>query len=102
MRNPALREKFSVGQIVDIPKRVAMQHTAKLTLPSRPILGRVLSMGNEMNGKRCHFTVTLNWIRGSMKVWEEWQLEQIHAATPNQYNRFETLPDYLQPQPAMA
>lgn len=96
LKNPELRDKFKAGDIVDIPRRIAYRYTSKLGVLRPPILGRVVSMGDRMMGKHYRFAVDICYIRGRIEVWEEWQLEEIHFAKPNQLNRFGTqLPDYL-------
>lgn len=87
MKNPELRSKFSVGQIVNIPTRIAYRHTSKLGVLRRPVLGRVVSMGDRQVDKHYRFAVDIRWVRGVMEVWEEWQMEDIHDAKPDQIQR---------------
>jgi len=87
LKNPELLTKFTVGQIVDIPRRVAHAHTTKMGVLPRPVMGRVVSAGPRMVGKHYRYAVDIRYIWGVMEVWEEWQLEAIHAATPDQIQR---------------
>jgi len=87
LKNPELRTKFEVGQIVDIPRRVAYAHSAKLGVLLRPVLGRVAYVGPRQVGKHYRFAVDISYLRGVMEVWEEWQLETIHMASPDQIQR---------------
>lgn len=87
MKNPELLTKFTVGQIVNIPRRVAYAHTSKMGVLPRPVLGRVRSLGPRQVGKHYRFAVDITYMWGVMEVWEEWQLETIHAATPDQIQR---------------
>lgn len=87
LKNPELRTKFTVGQIVDIPRRVAYRHTSKMGVLMRPVLGRVVSLGDRQVGKHYRFAVDIRYIWGVMEVWEEWQLEMIHPATADQIQR---------------
>ena len=98
MKNPELLTKFKVGQIVDIPRRVAYRHTNKLGVLMRPVLGRVVSAGPRMVGKHYRYAVDIRYIWGVMEVWEEWQLEAIHPATPDQIQRAENA-TYLKGEP---
>lgn len=98
MKNPELLTKFKVGQIVDIPRRVAYAHTNKMGVLPRPVLGRVLNFGPRQVGKHYRFAVDIAYMWGVMEVWEEWQLETIHAATPDQIQRAGERP-YLQSEP---
>jgi hypothetical protein len=96
LKNPELRDKFKAGDLVVLPRRVAYSHTAKLGCMRTPILGRVVSLGDRTMGKHYRFAVDINFARGRAEVWEEWQLEEIHFAKPNQLNPYGTqLPDYL-------
>jgi hypothetical protein len=98
LKNPEFLTKFTVGQIVDIPRRVAYRYTNKLGVLSRPVLGRVISAGPRQVGKHYRFAVDIRWLRGVMEVWEEWQLEVIHPATRDQLQRAANWP-YLQAEP---
>jgi len=87
LKNPELLTKFEVGQIVNIPRRIAYAHTSKMGVLPRPALGRVLSLGPRQVGKHYRFAVDIRFIWGTVEVWEEWQLEDIHASTPDQIQR---------------
>lgn len=97
LKDPELLTKFTVGQIVDIPRRVAYRHTNKLGVLMRPVLGRVISAGPRQVGKHYRFAVDIRYIRGVMEAWEEWQLEAIHPATKDQLQRAANW-TYLQPE----
>lgn len=87
MKNPELLTKFKVGEIVNIPRRVAYAHTSKMGVLPRPVLGRVVSAGPRQVGKHYRYAVDIAYMWGVMEVWEEWQLEAIHEATPDQIQR---------------
>lgn len=98
LKNPELLTKFTVGQIVDIPRRVAYRHTNKLGVITRPTLGRVVSAGPRQVGKHYRYAVDIRWQWGVMEVWEEWQLEVIHSANSDQVMRCADRP-YLKNEP---
>ena len=98
LKNPELRTKFTVGQIVNIPTRIAYRHTSKMGVLQRPVLGRVISLGDRQVDKHYRFAVDIRYIWGVMEVWEEWQLESIHPATPDQIQRAAGRP-YLRNEP---
>ena len=96
LKNPELRDKFKAGDLVVLPRRIVYSHSAKVVSLRTPILGRVLSTGNRMMGKHYRFAVDIRFVMGTLEVWEEWHLEEIHFTKPNQINMYGTqLPDYL-------
>jgi hypothetical protein len=98
MKNPELQTKFTVGQIVNIPLRVAYRLTSKTAALRRPFLGRVLSLGNRQVGQHYRFAVDIDCLLGPVEVWEEWQLNAIHPATADQIARHAEC-SYLKPPP---
>lgn len=86
LNNPSLREKFKVGQVVGIPKRVAQRHSSNLQA-IRPVLGKVTGVGDRQVGKHFRFAIDVSWQGGTAEIWEEWQLELVHNATPDQVQR---------------
>lgn len=102
LKNPELRTKFTVGQIVDIPRRIAHRHTPKLTVLPRPTLGRVVGIGDRQVDKHYRFAIDVRWARGSMVVWEEWQLEALETANPDQIFRCAEKAYLQPPKPALA
>ncbi len=84
LRNPALRTKFKVGDLVFVPRNVWCQLSSKMINISR-VEVEVTEVGDRIikNGKnrRCRFGIKLG--HGSTSffsgviVWEEWMLERI-------------------------
>ncbi len=85
LRNPDLQTKFNPGDVVVVPKSVAER------LPgAKPVkqLARVVETGIKPvpvgRKLQARFTVVLACSFGAVGVYEEWQLERLHAATPDQ------------------
>lgn len=91
LRNPALRTKFKVGEIVKIPKDV-WQHFVAPVRMATPDLGQVHGVVKDVsdriietkkpNGKgvnrHCKFAISMDSPQiGEVVVWEEWMLERL-------------------------
>ena len=84
LKNPALRDKFKVGDIVRLP-RVMWSRITDQQPPSFSISRIVMEVGDAMitHGKNrlCRFAIVLgdgSLITGPV-VWEEWMLEKIEV-----------------------
>lgn len=84
LKNPALREKFHVGDIVRLPRQPELMVPSHLQPPARPE-HIVMEVGDRMiqHGKNrlCRFSIVLgdgtsSSFKGAV-LWEEWMLEKI-------------------------
>lgn len=97
LRNPDLQTKFNVGDVVVVPKGVAER--LRGAKPEKQ-LARVAEVGPKpvaINGHKpqLRHTLTLKCCFGSVGVHEEWQLERLHLATPDQLTHSGGLPAHL-------
>jgi hypothetical protein len=86
LKNPALREKFHVGDIVRLPRQIWGNFTSKLSPISLIKLDhKVVEAGDRVieHGKNrlCRFAIVLGEgttaLFNGQVIWEEWMLEKI-------------------------
>ena len=84
LKNPALREKFHVGDIVQLPRQPELMVPPHRQPPARPE-HIVMAVGDRIiqHGKNrlCRFAIELgegtsSSFKGAV-IWEEWMLEKI-------------------------
>lgn len=83
LQNPALREKFKIGDRVFIPREIADRFVKMIVTPNgTKFFGNIASLFDRQIGKHYRFAIDVAFdseyaLRRPVEIWEEWMMERI-------------------------